>query len=108
MARGWESKSVEAQQDERERSAREGRQPAPTPVEAERAARRRTLELALARAQADLANARSPAHRVMLERTITAVTDELGGDGARNVDNPVRKWGDRGRNVDKPTSVPPR
>lgn len=78
MARGWESKSVEAQQDERERSAREGRQPAPTPAEVERAASLRTVELALARARADLATARSPAHRAMLEQTIAALTKELG------------------------------
>ena len=40
-------------------------------------ARRRTLELTRARAQADLAAARSPAHRAMLEAAIKALDEQL-------------------------------
>lgn len=75
MARGWESKSVEAQQADREQP-----KDASGPVsreEADRLARRRTLELTRARAKADLAAARSPAHRAMLEAAIRALDDQL-------------------------------
>jgi hypothetical protein len=75
MARGWESKSVEAQQDE---AARRG--PAKRPLsEAERqvADRRRTLELTRARAVDDLNRATAPEHRRMLEHAIQAIEDQL-------------------------------
>lgn len=78
MARGWESKSVESQQADRERSRDEGR-----PLSAEEAlrlARRRTIELTRARAAADLAAARSPAHRAMLEAAIAALDEQLRAD----------------------------
>jgi hypothetical protein len=75
MARGWESKSVEAQQADRERGTeRESGTPAPDPV---RLARRRTLELARRRAEADLAAATNPAHRAMLEAAIRALDEQL-------------------------------
>jgi acyl-CoA thioesterase-1 len=74
MARGWESKSVEDQQAERDRH-----EPAAPAVHEDpaRAAQRRTLELARARAQADLKNARHPAHREMLETAIRAIDEQL-------------------------------
>lgn len=75
MARGWESKAVEAQQEERERAA-----PATGPrtaAERARLAERRTLELSLRRAEADLRAATAPAHREMLERAIRALRDQL-------------------------------
>ena len=75
MARGWESKSVEAQQEERERPAS-----ATGPVSAEeraRLARRHTLELALRRARSDLASATRSSHRLMLEQAIKALEDQL-------------------------------
>ena len=75
MARGWESKHVEEQQAAREQGERPSG-PA-TPEEAERARRRRTLELARARAVADLAAARSDAHRRHLEATIAAIDEQL-------------------------------
>lgn len=75
MARGWESKSVESQQADRE--AR-GERPAPTtPEERARLARRRTVELALARARADLAVASAPRHRQMLARAIDALEEQI-------------------------------
>jgi hypothetical protein len=80
MARGWESKSVEAQQADRES---EGPVPAPvSPAEAARIAKRRTLEMARVRAVADLAVARMPAHRAMLEAAIAALDAQLALVGA--------------------------
>jgi len=77
VARGWESKSVESQQE----SAREDRAgPKRRPLsEEERISiqRRRTLELARARTAADLHRASTPAQRVMLERALDALNAEL-------------------------------
>jgi hypothetical protein len=78
MARGWESKSVEAQQSEASWSAPAATGRPPAPLEAERIARRRTLELARARTLADLQVATLPAHRAMLERTLAALDAEIG------------------------------
>jgi len=75
MARGWESKNVEAQQDERERT--ETQRAEVTPEEAARLARRRTLELTRARALADLSAAKTPAHRAMLEAAVRALDQQL-------------------------------
>ena len=68
MARGFESKDVEYQQAEKERpkTARHTL----TPAERDEAARRQSIELALARSKSDLAAASSPAHRRMLEQAI--------------------------------------
>ena len=76
MARGFESKDVEFQQAEAVRGKAGGRTLSPEEREAQ--SRRRTLELALARARADLTSARSPAHRQMLEQAIAALEDQLG------------------------------
>ena len=75
MARGWESKNVEAQQAERDQ-LKSGQGPE-TVEEAERHARRRTLELSRARALSDLAAARTPAHRAMLEAAVRALDEQL-------------------------------
>lgn len=75
MARGWESKSVEAQQADREQARPEG-EPM-SPEAAARHARRCTLELTRARTLADLAVARSPAHRAMLDAALRALDDQL-------------------------------
>jgi hypothetical protein len=75
MARGWESKSIEAQQEE---AARGGVRRAPlTPDQQARLERRRTLELARTRARDDLARATAPAHRRMLEQAIAALDAQL-------------------------------
>ena len=76
MARGWESKSVEAQQDDKARGAAQATGPA-SPEEAARAAERQTVELALARARNDLARAKVPAYRTMLEQAIAALLERL-------------------------------
>ena len=75
MARGWESKSVESQQE-----AAAGSRPKGPPVTAEEAARkaqRATLMLARTRALADLQKACVPAHRAMLEQAIADLDQRL-------------------------------
>ena len=78
MARGFESKDVEFQQAEAERRRNPGR--APTADERDAQGRRRTLELALARARADLAAAQTPAHKRMLADAIAALEKLLIAD----------------------------
>jgi len=76
MARGFESKDVEFQQEEAERRRQARR--APTTAEQRASAeRRKTVELALARARADLTTARSPAYRQMLQGAIAALEQQL-------------------------------
>ena len=68
MARGWESKAIEAQQDEANARTQTG--PPITRADAERRAQLATLALARARAEADLRSATADAHRTMLEQAI--------------------------------------
>lgn len=75
MARGWESKAVEAQQEESARRRPAG--PALTPGERARLERRTALELARARARDEMARAVAPAHRALLEATLSALQDDL-------------------------------
>jgi len=77
VARGFESKDVEFQQAEAARGTTVRR--ALTAEEREAHARRRTTELALARAKADLVAARSDAHRRMLADAISALQKQLDG-----------------------------
>ena len=76
MARGWESKSVESQQ---EAAAAE---PSTvirfSPEDARRRAERATLMLARTRALADLQQACAPAHRAMLEQAIADLDRRIG------------------------------
>lgn len=76
MARGFESKDVEYQQAERER-VRESRRPDPTPEHRAADGRRAAIALSLARMRGDLATARAPAHRTMIERAIATLEAEL-------------------------------
>ena len=76
MARGFESKSVEAQQEE----AARGRPPqrrALSPDEIAAQERRRTLLLSRNRAAEDLSRATAPAYRRMLEQAIAALDAQL-------------------------------
>ena len=82
MARGFESKDVEFQQAEAERGRTPRREL--TPAEREAQAKRRTLELALTRARADLASARSDAHRKMLQAAIAALEQQLATSAGPN------------------------
>lgn len=80
MARGWESKNIESQQEEAQRKPSGTGDSAEPP---EVLARRKTLELARARARADLEAAQAPAHRQMLEQAIRALDDQLSRLGHR-------------------------
>jgi hypothetical protein len=75
MARGWESKSIESQQDDAQARTPVG--PALTSEERERVDRRRTLELAVARTHAELQSACHAAHRDMLRLRLEALQAEL-------------------------------
>jgi hypothetical protein len=75
MARGWESKAVEDQQQDARAAA-----PAPAPIDPAEAARRTeraTLQLARTRALADLQHACAPAHRAMLEAAIHDLDEKI-------------------------------
>jgi hypothetical protein len=75
MARGWESKNIESQQEE---AARDRRKAAPLSAEEQaREVKRQGLQLVRARAQADLARATAPAHRTMLQQAIAALDAQL-------------------------------
>ena len=75
MARGWESKAVEAQQDEAARAP--VRKPALTAEQRAVAERRATLELTRARSVADLNRATALPHRRMLEQAIATIDEQL-------------------------------
>ena len=75
MARGWESKSVEAQQDEASRARQV--KPVLTPAQLVSLDRRRTLELTRSRLVGDLSRAAAPQHRAMLERALAEIDAEL-------------------------------
>ena len=75
MARGWESKAVEAQQQEASQRLPKG--PAPSPKDLATRERRRTLELTRTRLMNDLSRASAPAHRQMLESSIAELDRQL-------------------------------
>jgi predicted component of type VI protein secretion system len=85
MARGWESKSVEQQQEEvaeqrksfRERSARALISPTPPPKEQQRNRKREGLLLSRGRLRQQLQAASHPRHRQMLEQAIAEVDRQL-------------------------------
>ena len=74
MARGWDSKSVEAQQDAAE-AARSTAQR--IPQDPHRASERATLMLARAQAVAQLQRACAATHRAMLEQAIADLDRRL-------------------------------
>jgi hypothetical protein len=77
MARGFDSKFVESQQDDARGGKREVR-PVLSPEDRARVERRKTLEMALARTQAELQAACHAAHRDMLRLKLDALQAELG------------------------------
>jgi hypothetical protein len=74
MARGFESKDVEFQQAEIERTRRSDR-PAFTPDERAAQTKRRGIELAMARVRSDLETATHPNHRRMLEEALQTLDE---------------------------------
>jgi hypothetical protein len=79
MARGWESKSVESQQDERAQGAKPA--PALAAGEAARRSERATLMLARTQARSQLQQACAPAYRAMLEQAIAELDEKLAALG---------------------------
>jgi hypothetical protein len=77
MARGFDSKSVEYQQEEAARSREEQKERPLSEEERARHERRQTLMLARARTAADLSRAEAPAQRQMLARALAALDAEL-------------------------------
>jgi hypothetical protein len=75
MARGWESKAIEAQQDAAMSRTRMG--PPVAREDAERRAHLATLVLARTRAEADLRTATAGAHRDMLTRAIADLDERI-------------------------------
>jgi len=75
MARGFESKSVESQQEEAQRT--KSIRPALSAEDQARQSRRRGLELALAEAQTALAGSCKPAHREMLQLKLAAIQAQI-------------------------------
>lgn len=75
MARGFESKSVESQQEEAQRA--KTMRPALSPEQQARQTRKAGLEMALAQTQAELTAACRPAHREMLKLKIEAIQAQI-------------------------------
>ena len=75
MARGFESKSVESQQEEAQRS--KALRPALTPEEHARRTLKDGLELALAQTQSEMSAACRPAHREMLKLRLEAIRTQI-------------------------------
>lgn len=79
MARGWESKSVESQQEESLRDSGRGDFQQLSPEERTRRERLASLELSRARTLDQLERATGPAHRAMLKRTLLALERDIAG-----------------------------
>ena len=83
MARGWESKAVEEQREDHAQAPARKPRPARSPEEQERQRKREELLLARKRTVADLASARHPRHKELLERTLGELDERiraLGGE----------------------------
>jgi len=90
MARGWESKSVEAQQD----AAADERSKVPktSAEDSARRAERAILSLARTRALADLQTACAAAHRAMLEQAIADLDRRLAALESSKPQDPGSKF----------------
>jgi hypothetical protein len=75
MARGWESKSVESQMEDRHEPVT--RRESFTPEERERRSKQESLEMSRRRIQRELESARSETHRTALQHALHHLDDEL-------------------------------
>lgn len=83
MARGWESKSVEAQIDSAEERSRRRAEPALTPEQIATTREREGIELSRVRVLDNLSTATNPKYREQLERSLeflNAKLTKLGSD----------------------------
>ena len=86
MARGWESKSIEAQQ---EAAAEHRTKTVPVTLdESARRGERATLSLARTHVLADLQRACAPAHRAMLEQAIADLDRRIAALDTSKTQNP--------------------
>lgn len=86
MARGWESKSVEAQvEDAARETARESLREL-SPAERVRLERLESLKMSRSRTLEQLERAANPAHREMLKRSLLAVEREINSLGDEPAD----------------------
>ena len=77
MARGWESKSVEAQKDLSEDDSRRGPKPKLSPEQVETERRRQDLQLSRARVLQQLEEASDPRYKAMLEKALADLDEKL-------------------------------
>jgi len=77
VARGWESKSVEDQINEREAAGDDAQKNNPSPQDLERKSRRSGMLLARSRTQTSLDATRDGRYRALLERTLEHLDSEL-------------------------------
>lgn len=75
MARGWESKAIEQQQEEATANVAKG--PRLTPEQVAEKQKRRSLELSRARIAQQLETASNPKHRQMLEAALKDLDAKL-------------------------------
>jgi hypothetical protein len=75
MARGWESKSVEAQMEAAAESGGSG--PKRSPEEMRRAQQRRALELSRSRVLSSLEKSENPRYRQMLQQALADLDTQL-------------------------------
>jgi hypothetical protein len=76
MARGWESKSVEAQQEDASRTSIAGK-PRLTREEADRLHQKESLRLSIQRVVQEIEHSQNARHRAMLEQARTELQRKL-------------------------------
>lgn len=79
MAKGWESKAVEEQQEEAARTEAAPESSAPSADDAERRQRRESLQLTRSHLLTQLKNSQMVSHRQMLHQSLRALEEELAG-----------------------------
>jgi hypothetical protein len=77
LARGWESKSIESQQEERVRESEQPDSQRVSPEERARLERLASLELSRSRTLDQLERAAGGTHRAMLKRTLLALERDI-------------------------------
>lgn len=77
VARGWESKSVEEQIDNRQAESKTPGKKKPSRLEIEQRSKRESIRLARARATTALQSTQDKRYRALLERTLQHLDSEL-------------------------------
>jgi hypothetical protein len=77
MARGWESKAVEAQIDDAQARAELARRPKLTAEQAARERQRESLELSRTRVLQDLESAKNPKYREILKESLRFLEEKI-------------------------------